>query len=232
MSEESKATDVVEASVETVSVASEQEEWRNPKEIKRALAAQRELGKRVESYDARFEQQAGAIASVGEKLDSLLSRLTGDTQKKEEKPVDVGDVAKSAARSEVGELRRELEFRDAVDTLDVKLTPSQRRRIQRLWAADRPDSAHEWLADTVSDLGIKSAEVATTSAKESPKVQQRDVPQSPPALGSDKIIPDDPAALSRETVASMSLEDLKAYNARAQQKHGMNSNPWASKLKK
>jgi hypothetical protein len=162
-----------------------------------------------------------------EKLDSFLGKFTGqgEERKSEEKQVDFDQVAKQHATSEVGQLRRELEFRDAVDSLDVKLTSKQRRRIRAMWDADRPDDHDAWLSDTLEDLQIGEKPAAAKA-----EVGHRSVPSTPAPLGSDKIIPEDPRALSADAVASMSPGELRAHFETFQRKNGVNNNVWAQKL--
>ena|SRR3990167_3714457 len=153
--------------------AGQPEVWRNVDEIKKALAE---------------------VNALKGQLRDTLGRTPGGSK-------DVPAPAPAPAVPDpVAELRAEMALKDAV--ADAGLG-QHRKRIEKLWRAEKPPDVEAWIKSTAAEMGWSAP------AGHAPQVPPTETP--PPSAGSSRSISSHPSALTKEQIDGMSDAELKAH---------------------
>lgn len=132
-----------------------------------------------------------------------LQEATGRTPKPAETPAS---ATTTAPADPVAELRAEMALKDAIADADLG---QHRKRVERLWRAERPQDVAVWLKATAEEMGWKPG-TETPVVKTPDQVPPTETPPPSPATQG-RSIPSNPSALTKEQIEGMSEKELKAH---------------------
>jgi hypothetical protein len=154
-------------------------------EIKRALAGQRELSKKVDA------------------ITEMLGKLGGSAPAPAPTAPPTTDGLAQKALDELGQFKRSMAFRDALDS--ATLDPADKKLIKRLFDAEKPEDPATWLTAAMADLPARGTPTSGNQAS-APG-------QSAPGRAAEGALPANPVDLSRlrpDVWRAMSPEDKRA----------------------
>ena len=135
------------------------EEWRNPAEIKKALKLTRDTAKRFESLESKFDQVLAALANGQRAPGSPSGAPPSEGDDDGDTPLAKGKRIRNADVMErVTQVEAMLAFKEALVELDKPLSKEQRKVLERLYKAERPDPEQlaDWMADNLQAFGASS----------------------------------------------------------------------------
>lgn len=168
-------------------------------------------------------------------LKDVLARLDSkpaEPEKPKAKTAPTADDSSADIRAELAEMKARTTFQDALDEVDVPLNKAQRSVIQKLFLADKPPEAAEWLKGTLASLGIDKPAAAPAAvvqaAKPPPPQAQTRSDTGPPGATHGEV---DLSNISREKLQSMTKEQrMELYRQRDVRQGGGNHNPFTKQI--
>jgi hypothetical protein len=137
----------------------------------------------------------------------MLAKLTPATAPPAAPPSDDGKGKGAPPAPTVdADVRARLDLADAIDESGLALTKENKALVKRLFAAERPQNAREWLAETAKILPSAPVAAAPTAATPPTAPSNTGAPVPSPAAGQ---LPDDPRQWPADVVRKMSSEDFR-----------------------
>lgn len=185
------------------------------------------LNKR-ELVDARKEIREAnkSIKDAVAQFTALAQQIQKPAEKKEEKPATADD-----ALAELRELKGMLAFKDALDERGVTDT-KQRRVLERLFRAERPSDARQWLDSEMEGIGTIAKPAASASTGTETKKDPAIAPSNtgaPAVGGNGAAVPLDPSLVPQSVVDAWTPEEARAWYEKYKAQNGVFKHPFADK---